>query len=80
MHFRLKVKGDNYRKTKPGEKGNFLFEVGFDLFTCNPKQGYFKELDEWWLIETIDIVDELPDPELIKVTSKRFNYFWKELA
>ena len=75
----MKVKGDNYRKTKEGERGSYIFEVGFDLFTRNLKQGHYKELDEWWLIDTVDIVHELTDPDIVKVTSKRFNYVWKEL-
>ena len=74
----LKVKGDNYRRTKEGEIGNYTFEVGFDLFTRNPKGGQFKELDEWWLIDMADIVKELPDPIIVKVTSKRCNFVWEE--
>ena len=73
----MKVKGDNYRSTKEGEVRNYTFEVGFDLFMRNPKGGQFKELDEWWLIDMADIVKELPDPIIVKVTSKRCNFVWE---
>ena len=37
-----------------------------------------KELDEWWLIDMADIVQALPDPRVVKVTSKRCNYVWED--
>lgn len=77
--FDLKVKGDNYRRTKDREKGLYTFEVGFDLFTQNPKTGNYKEMDEWWLVEMTDIVHELEEPTVVKVTSKRFNYMWDKI-
>ena len=76
ISFDLKVKGDNYRRTKDGEKGLYTFEVGFDLFTKNPKTGNYKKMNEWWLVEMTDIVHELEEPTVVKVTSKRFNYMW----
>ena len=79
LHFlHLKVKGDNYRRTKKGEAGNYTFEVGFDLFSKNPKANMYKQLDKWWLVDSSDIVKALPDPKIVKVTSKRFNYVWKD--
>ena len=53
--------------------------MGFDLFTKNPKAGHYKQLDEWWLIEMADIVQELADPKIVKVTNKRFNYVWENI-
>ena len=74
----LKVKGDNYRRTKEGNAGNYTFEVGFDLFSKNPKGNTYKMLDEWWLVDSGDVVSELPDPTIVKVTSKRYNFVWPE--
>ena len=74
----LKVKGDNYRKTRHGEQGLFTFEIGCDLFTKNPKGESYKEVDKWWLLEVGDFVKEMNDPVVVKVTSKRCNYIFSD--
>ena len=77
-YFDYKVKGDNYRRTKEGELGNFTFEIGFDFFSRNPKGGHFKQMDKWWLVDVADIGTELPEPTVVKVTSKRYNLVWND--
>ena len=74
----LKVKGDNYRKTRPGEDGSFMFEVGCDLFVKNPKGDSYKEMDKWWLLDIDDVVKEMSDPVVVKVTSKRCNFLFSD--
>ena len=54
-----------------------MFEVGCDLFARNPKGGSFHLLDKWWLIDTTDFLQAIDDPIIVKVTSKRFNYIFK---
>ena len=60
------------------EDGNYTFEVGFNLFRRNAKGGHYRELDEWWIVDVSDIVQKIPDPKVVEVTSKRFNYVWDD--
>ena len=59
-------------------KGNYMFEVRCDLFERNPKGGSFHIMDKWWLIDTQDFLKEMPDPVIVKVTLKRFNYIFDD--
>ena len=72
----MKVKGDNYRCTKTGEKGNWTFEIGCDLF--NKKGDAFTESNKWWLIDMQDIFKPLNDPLVVKVTSNRIKYIFSD--
>ena len=74
----LKVKGDNYRKTRHGEAVSFTFEIGCDLFAKNPKGESYKEVDKWWLLEVGDFVKEMNDPVVVKVMSKRCNFIFSD--
>ena len=72
----LKVKGDNYRRTREGEDGNWTFEIGCDLF--KRKGDAFTESDTWWLIDVVDIIKPLNDPQIVKVTSNRIKYIFDD--
>ena len=77
MYF-LKVKGDNYRCTKDEEQGAYTFEIGYNLFHKNPKGDSYHELDKWWLVDFDEIVRETNDPVVVKITSKRSNFIFKD--
>ena len=51
-----------------------MFEIGCDLFTKNPKGDVYKEMDKWWLINASDFMEQIDDPEVVKVTSNRSKY------
>ena len=70
----LKVKGDNLKKN---DDGTFDFEVGFDLFAETGRSGNYKPMDEWWMVDSIDIIKRIPDPAIEKVTSNRVKYHFK---
>ena len=72
----LKVKGDNYRRTREGEDGNWTFEIGCDLF--KRKGDAFTESDTWWLIDMVDIIKPLNDLQIVKVTSNRIKYIFDD--
>ena len=74
FNFKLKVKGDNYKKN---DDGSFGFEVGFDLFSQTGCSGTYKPMDEWWMVDTIDIVKRINDPHIEKVTSNRVKYHFE---
>ena len=74
----FKVKGDNYRRTKGDEEGAYTFEIGCDLFTKNPKGDTYHEVDKWWMMDVGDIVQEMNDPVVVKITSKRCNFIFKD--
>ena len=48
--FIFQVKGDNYRRK---ENGEFIFEVGCDLFSNTGKLNIYKLIEKWWLIKQI---------------------------
>ena len=35
-------------------------------------------MDKWWLVDVADIGTELPEPTVVKVTSKRYNLVWND--
>ena len=77
MYF-LKVKGDNYRWTKDEELGAYTFKIGCDLFHKNLKGDSYHELDKWWLVDYDEIVRETNDPVVVKITSNRSNFIFKD--
>ena len=74
LNFTLKVKCDNYKKN---DDGSFGFELGFDLFTQTGRSGTYKPMDEWWMVNTIDIIKRINDPQIEKVTSNRVKYHFE---
>ena len=60
-----------------GEPGNYTFELGCDLFT-RKGDGYLI-MEKWWMIDSTDILGELEDPKIVKVTSNRCKYVFKDL-
>ena len=72
----FKVKGDNYRRTKSTEAGSFAFEIGCDLFV--KKGENYTEMDKWWLLDVDDMMKEIEDPVVVRVTSKRSNFIFKD--
>ena len=55
-----------------------MFEIGCDLFTKNPKDDAYKEMDKWWLINASDFMEQIDDPEVVKVTSNCSKYIFKD--
>ena len=70
----LKVKGENFKRN---DDGTFDFKVGFDLFTQTGRSGIYKPMDEWWMVDTVDILKRIKDPAIEKVTSNRVKYHFK---
>ena len=44
----------------------------------NPKGDSYKEMDKWWLLDLDDIVKEMNDPVVVKVTSKCCNFLFSD--
>ena len=53
-------------------------KIGCDLFTKNPKGDAYKEMDKWWLIDASDFMEQIDDPEVIKVTSNQSKHIFKD--
>ena len=70
----FQVKGDNYKKN---DDGMFGFEVGFNLYTQTGRSGIYKPMEEWWMVDSIDIIKCVDDPVIEKVTSNRVKYHFK---
>ena len=75
----VKVKGDNYRRARDEEPGNYVFEIGCDLFTKADKEGY-KKMEEWWLIDLDEFINPIDDPVIVKVTANRVKYIFKDFT
>ena len=72
--FLYQVKSDNYNKN---DDGMFGFEVGFDLYTQTGRSGIYKPIEEWWMVDSIDIIKCVDDPFIEKVMSNRVKYHFK---
>lgn len=55
-----------------------MFEIGLDLFTKTGHGNAYKQMDKWWLLDVEDIISKIDDPEIIKVTSNRIKYVFKD--
>ena len=66
----LKVKGDNYKKIDDG----YTSEVGCDIFV--KKGDSYKIEEKWWLFDTCDVMKEIAEPTIVKVTANRIKYIF----
>lgn len=71
--FIFQVKGDNYRRK---ENGEFVFEVGCDLFSNTGKLNIYKPIEKWWFIEQIDFLKRIADPIMERVSANRIKYIF----
>lgn len=74
MKLYLQVKGDNYKRS---DDGTYTFEIGCDLFVATGRGNTYKIMDEWWLIDALEVIKELCEPVVEKVSANRVKYHFK---
>lgn len=69
----LQILGENVKKRT--KDGRLLYELGVIYYErCTRDKKKFKKMTSWWLVETSDVLCNIPQPAVEKVSGKRFLY------
>ena len=65
----IKVLGKNVKTTN--EDGRKVYELGMIYFTPQRNKEKYTKMDDWWLLDMMDIIQKIKHPVEERVSGKR---------